>query len=72
MHKKIDKTVKRCYSNIRKQHKGVPYRFLFGMGMPAIFYSVTVFDRDKELLSVGDRQLFLFAVHKKDVTVQRA
>ena len=34
MHKKIDKTVKRCYSNIRKQHKGVPYRFLFGMGMP--------------------------------------
>lgn len=46
MHKKIDKTVKRCYSSIRKQHKGVPYRFLFGMGMPAIFYSVTVFDRD--------------------------
>ena len=46
MHKKIDKTVKRCYSNIRKQNKGVPYRFLFGMGMPAIFYSVTVFDRD--------------------------
>ena len=46
MHKKIDKTVKRCYSNIRKQHKGVPYGFLFGMGMPAIFYSVTVFDRD--------------------------
>ena len=45
-YKKIDKTVKRCYSNIRKQHKGVPYRFLFGMGMPAIFYSVTVFDRD--------------------------
>ena len=46
MHKKIDKTVKRCYSNIRKQHKEVPYRILFGMGMPAKFYSVTVFDRD--------------------------
>ena len=45
---------------------------MFGMGMPDKLYSVTVFDRDKELLSVGERQLFLFAVHKKDVTVQRA
>ena len=27
---------------------------MFGMGMPDKLYSVTVFDRDKELLSVGD------------------
>ena len=60
MHKKIDKTVKRCYSNIRKQHKGVPYRFLFGMGMPAIFYSVTVLIVTKSCLLVGEGQLFLY------------
>ena len=64
MYKKIDKTMKQCYSNTCKQHKGVPYRFLFGMGMPAIFYSVTVFDRDCELPSVGEGQLFLYLWEK--------
>ncbi len=32
MHKKIDKTVKGCYSSICKQHKGVPYRFFVWYG----------------------------------------
>lgn len=57
MYKKIDKTMKQCYSNTCKQHKGVPYRFLFGMGMPDKLNSVTVYDRDQKLLSVGERQL---------------
>ena len=32
----IDKCWKQCYSEFCKKHKGVPYGFLFGMGMPNI------------------------------------
>ena len=42
----IDKDKIGWYSISRKQHKGVPYSFLFGMGMPDELNSVTVFDRD--------------------------
>lgn len=59
MHKKIDKTVKRCYSNIRKQHKGSALQVLFGMGMPAIFYSVTVLIVTKSCLLWGRAALLV-------------